>query len=152
MKLRLTAATDRSGPARGEAAISLVEVVLALGILSFAAVPMMALMASGFNGYRSAMDRAAESAIIQRIRGDAARLATAGGALPVSYYSEEGIPTPAADARALYRVDHVSDQGTIRDPAAPATLLPRTVVSRYTITHLPSGAVHATGFVHITRR
>ena len=127
------------------------EVALALGVLSFAILPMMGLIASGFNGYRSAMDRAVEAAIVQRVRADAARLVVASQSIPDSYYTDDGTPTTASDSRAMYRVGQTAEPTKFKD-ADPPTSLPRMLLDRYTITHLPSGAVHASGFIHVTPR
>src|SRR4051794_32386034 len=55
---------------RAKSAFSLVEVVLALGICSFAMIAIVGMIPMGLTTFRSAMNTTAQSQIVQRIAGD----------------------------------------------------------------------------------
>jgi uncharacterized protein (TIGR02598 family) len=56
-----------SAKAGGLAGFSLVEVIIALGIVAFAFVPLMGLLPVGLTSFRSAIDQTVLSQIVQQI-------------------------------------------------------------------------------------
>lgn len=104
------------------AAFSLVEVTLALGIMSFALVGLIGLLPVGLSTFRSAMDNSISTQISQRLLNEAGQtdfdqlLATP---QTVRYFDDQGNELTAANkARAIYHTNLV---------VAPATALPGAV-------------------------
>jgi len=89
-------------------AFSLVEVTIAIGVVSFSLLAIMGLVPVGLTTLRSAMDQTVESQIVQSIGSQA--LLTPFGQLTnhyadkVAYYSEEGVITPDRSS-ARYEVE-----------------------------------------------
>lgn len=103
-------------------AFSLVEVVLALGMMSFAMVSVLGLIPVGLGNFRDARKLSVESGIAQRLAGDL-RLAEAAGRSTAAghfYFDDQG--TPVAEDAALY----------IARIGAPVALSAGEIVSRET--------------------
>lgn len=77
---------------------SLVEVVLALGLVSFAVIAIMGLLPTGLAALRQAMNQTVEAQIVKTISAQSVNTPfTDLGS--ISYFDEEGLPTAAANAR-----------------------------------------------------
>lgn len=113
---------SRAG-ALGEGGFSLVEVVLAVGVVAFGLVAIFALIPAGLGVFRQAMDTSVGSQIVQRIASDAAQsdfdlLVPPGGAgeffvLPMRCFDDQGVevnvaaanvPSAAEKVRIVYTV------------------------------------------------
>jgi len=139
------------GGARPENGITLVEVMLALGILSCVILPLTGLLATGYSGYRSAIDKTVQTAIVQNIRAFAGGVTNAGQTVGPLYFAEDGTPAMASDTRALYRVENSVIHGALVDDAGTNSLS-RTFVDKYAIVHMLSGQTNAQGYIHVTPR
>jgi uncharacterized protein (TIGR02598 family) len=113
-------------------AFSLVEVVLAMGVVSFAILTLLALVPTGMNGFQQAQTNNVETDIVQKINtelqnapysslfssGGAATNATVFGSSGVRYYDMEGdslaSPTGAVYLVSLsaYPFTNVASDGT----------------------------------------
>ncbi len=101
---------------------SLVETVLALGVVAFALVALMGLLPVGLSNFRSAIDASVGAQIYQRVvtdmeQADFHRLVPSGGAggyfiLPIRYFddqgnevrvAEDGKPTAEESLRIIYQ-------------------------------------------------
>lgn len=106
---------------------SLVEITLALGIVSFGLVATLGTMAVGLNTVRDATTQAAASNIARQLRGDLQQISFAtnaagnSGALNIQslnqtnyYYTQEGVPSTASGAhyKAAFEVAGASVEGT----------------------------------------
>jgi uncharacterized protein (TIGR02598 family) len=126
-----------AGSRRG---FSLIEVTVALGILSFAMVGIIGLMPVGLGAMRDAIDESTTSLIARRLIGEYqqnAISAITGGTFPVRWFDVEGqeVPaesavyqaatTPTADSPNLARVKIV----VTKKDAANAAAVGRTYVS-----------------------
>ena len=122
-------------------AFSLVEVVLALGVVAFAFVALFSLLPVGMGVFREAMDTSVSTQIVQRIAGDAQETdfdnlvdpAKNGGTatadwfvLPLRYFDDQGsevkvvgaAPSATEKAKILY---HVRVRGSNPGSADPAS-------------------------------
>lgn len=103
----------------GRSAFSLVEVTIATGIASFGIIALLALLPSGLNMFRDAMNVTVSSQIAQRLIKEAVQtdyetlLEIAVGAppptgpvvKPVRYFTDEGVELPASKAsEAIFHV------------------------------------------------
>jgi hypothetical protein len=127
--------------------MSLIEVTLVIGIISFAVVPMVGLLAIGCQGYQSALEKSVEASILQHVRGLGSSLQSVGDRLPEAWFTVDGMTTPEGSADALYVVRAESAEKTLASGQAMATL-----ASRYHIVHLPSGQTNSSGVIHVTPR
>jgi len=133
------------------AGISLIEVVLSLGILAFAIVPLIGLLAIGSTGYRDAMDQTVEAAIIQNVRTMAGQLTNITN-LPISYYKDDGTPTDSNNAMVLYKVVNTVTNSVFFDTNGGASTLNQTIADQYSIIHIPSSRTNAVGVIHVCPR
>jgi len=128
-------------------AMSLIEVALVLGIISFAVVPMVGLLAVGCQGYQSAVEKSVEASILQHVRGLGASLRSEGDSLPLTSFTVDGMTTRTGTVDAIYSVS--------TDPAQKAIVTGQTMATlacHYHIVHLPSGKTNASGVIHVTPR
>ena len=96
----------------GSPGFSLVEVALALGLVSFAFVSLLGMLPSGLNTFQSAIDTAVGAQIIQRVVGDAQQTdfealveqQPAAFRKPVRFFDDQGNELPGA-AGAIYHVN-----------------------------------------------
>jgi uncharacterized protein (TIGR02598 family) len=102
----------------GSAAFSLVEVVLALGVMSFALTGIVGLLPVGLSHFRKAMDQTIQSQIAQEVtymvqRTPFQNIDSLGSESnpTVTYYDQEG--TPVSQKESVYTVSTsaVSDSG-----------------------------------------
>jgi len=107
---------------------SLVEIVLAIGIVSFAMVAILGLVPVGLNTYRDAMNFSVESAIAQRLAGDIQRTEFANQpATPsVFYFDDQGIN--AIEANAIFTADVIPPQSLFAGGILGANAPVRTVL------------------------
>ena len=134
------------------AGVSLIEVVLALGILAFAIIPLIVLLAIGSTGYRSAMDLTVQAEIVQNIRTAAGQLTTNSTSLSNSYYKDDGTPTDVSNAMALYKAVNTIKDAELVGTNSVGTNLYGVKTDLYSIIHIPSGRIYASGAIHIFPR
>lgn len=101
------------------AGFSLTEIVLVLGIVSFAFVGVIGLLPAGMDVFRASMNAGTGAQIAQRVLNEAQQteftaLTSGAGAqlsaelIPMRYYDEEGNELPASEAaKSLYHVHAV---------------------------------------------
>lgn len=105
----------RQPPGRRSAGYSLVEVMVAVGIVSFGIIAMVSMMPSGLSTFRNSMDRSISSQIAQRIVSEERQKnfdnITAGATY--QYFTDEGDKTTLGAANQIYvaRVDIVKQVG-----------------------------------------
>jgi len=113
---------------RGWAAFSLVEVTIAMAVVSFAFVSLFGLIPTGLNTFRQAMDTSVGSQIIQRVLNDAQQtdfdqlivdkngnpIATT-GVKATRYFDDQGTEITSGSAGAIYYVN---------TRVMPATVMP----------------------------
>jgi uncharacterized protein (TIGR02598 family) len=109
------------------AGFSLGEVVLALGIVSFALVAVLGLMPAGLNASRRAIDISVGSQVVQRINEELQQTdfdsLTAPGALPDRYFDDEGQEVVPAKSIYSVRTEVLKTDGQV------ATALPTTATT-----------------------
>jgi uncharacterized protein (TIGR02598 family) len=91
-------------PHRLRRAFSLVEVVLALGMMSFAMISVVGLIPVGLGNFRDARRLSIEAGIAQRLSGDL-RLAGRSVAAGSYYFDDQGAPVEEAAALYVARVE-----------------------------------------------
>jgi uncharacterized protein (TIGR02598 family) len=116
----------------GKSGFSLIETVIALGIVAFALVPMIGLMPFGLSAYRNAVDQTTGARIAQQIAGE---YAVSSASLPQAttqkwrYFDVMGEETtgtaPTSDT--IYYVNVVTNSGTL--PGDTAQTRPLTLIS-----------------------
>lgn len=79
------------------AAFSLVEVILALGVVSFAVMAILGLLPTGLSTLRASMNQTVEAQIVRSI-GAQAVITPFNDLTSQSYFTDEGLPTNAANA------------------------------------------------------
>ena len=114
-----------SGKAVGRAAFSLVEVALALGIISFALLGVLGLLPVSLDMHRNAMQRQVAMEALQQASvavGTQSRHATNGSYVFNDWLSQAGLPLSwkPGDAVKDYTLDLLAD-GTIRRGNTPAS-------------------------------
>jgi len=125
-----------------------VEVVFALGVVSFCVLPLLALLSVGCVGYNSAIKQSVQADIVQQVRVLAGSLSSAGGQIPTTYYRADGTATTQTDTTALYKaVAQPAASPSLTSPA-PSVLL----VNQVQIIFIPSGQVLANEVIHVTPR
>src|ERR1700761_2326973 len=90
-------------------AFSLVEVVIALGVTSFALLSMVALIPMGLIQARQASDTTTESQIVQYARNEIEMTPftnLSAWAATTSYYDNQGLPTTQGSAEQIYTVHY----------------------------------------------
>jgi hypothetical protein len=127
--------------------MSLIEVTLVIGIISFAIIPMVGLLAIGCQGYQSALEKSVEASILQHMRGLGASLRAEGDRLPQVWFTVDGMTVPDGSPEALYLVTSEPAQKARASGQTMATL-----ANRYHIIHLPSGQTNFSGVIHVTPR
>jgi uncharacterized protein (TIGR02598 family) len=102
-------------PGRVSQGFSLVEVTMALGVVSFAVLAVMGLLPVGLSNLRQSMDQTVEAQIVQAIAAQSVVARFTGLATGVQYFDDEGLPTDAGqDARYTANV-------TVTPPAYPGS-------------------------------
>ena len=96
----------RQPPGRRSAGYSLVEVMVAVGIVSFGIIAMVSMMPSGLSTFRNSMDRSISSQIAQRIVNEARQtdfttlIGYSGNAsFEYRYFTDEGDEVLSGDSR-----------------------------------------------------
>ena len=105
---------------RGRSGFTLVEVVLALGMVTTALVPMVGLLAVGLGTFHDAINATTEAQILQQIAGQievGSFSAAANQATTHYYFTPEGVSTDASSA--FYYAD-VPPPGKLAVPGASA--------------------------------
>jgi len=99
-------------PPRELLAFSLVEVTIAIGIVSFILLTMLGLMPVGLSTLRQAMDQTVEGQIAQKLNGDILMTPFSQIAAKYSgktlYFNDEGVETNASGSRYTARVSLAS--------------------------------------------
>ena len=103
----------------GSGGFSLVEVVMAIGILSFAMVPLVGMLPTGLNTFRNSIDRSVSTQIAQRIISEARQTGfTNLSSLQVNrYFTDEGDATTETSPNRIY----VARTDVITQVAVPGT-------------------------------
>lgn len=109
-------------------AFTLIEAVLAIGVVSFAMLGILGLVPVGLATFRSAMNLTVESAIVQELSGELQRTDFTNLSPTNLRYNEQGIRVPAGDARReSYAVEVTAprplDSGNLVAPSAASTML-----------------------------
>ena len=108
----------KSGASR---AFTLVETVIAMGIVAFAMVPILGLVPMGLGAFRNAISFTAEAQIVQALSNeilltDYSLITSKYSTTNISYYSDEGeLLSSAADPAAIYTA-----KVALLDVSAPA--------------------------------
>jgi uncharacterized protein (TIGR02598 family) len=144
MRTRIPARLGRFASQKG---LSLIEVTLAIGLVSFAIVPLMGLLAMGFTHYRSATEMNVEAVIVQQVRTLSAGITAAGQVLEETYFDVDGTTTPANDPTAIYKVK--SEPATVSKINQTDSI---TLANRFDIIRIPGGEITSSGVVHVTPR
>ena len=132
---------------RSRRGLSLLEVTLAMGLVSFAVVPLMGVIAMGFTHYRSASEMNVEAVIVQQVRLLSAGITAAGQVIEDANFTVDGTAVPIGDPDAIYRV---SSQGVTISTVNGSKS--STLANQFHITRIPGGEVISSGVVHITPR
>src|SRR5688572_4364322 len=98
---------------RAKSGFSLVEVVLALGICSFAMIAIVGMIPVGLNTFKDAMNTTVQSQIVQRIAGDVLltdyqSLTSFDAGADHSYYNDQGTPVLSGSAKDLAYTARIS--------------------------------------------
>lgn len=83
---------------------SLVEVTIAMGLVSFAVLSILGLLPTGLSTLRSAMNQTVEAQIVRTIGAQSVVTAFASLATNNVYYDQDGLPTESSD-EARYTVN-----------------------------------------------
>ncbi len=115
--------SEASRPKRASSAFSLVEIALALGVISFAFVALMGLLPIGMTLFGNAMSNSVHAQIVQRVISDAEQtdfptLASA-GTIPPRYFDDQGDEVKTQNA-SIYAVQ-VSVQASSKLPEGEVT-------------------------------
>jgi uncharacterized protein (TIGR02598 family) len=113
---------------RSTQAFSLIEVVLAIGVVSFAMVSILGLIPVGLTTFRNAMDLSVEAGIAQRLAGEVQRTDFANLSTTNYTFDDQGVESGAAEAVFTAQVD--SPQALQSGGILPANAAARTVVIR----------------------
>ncbi len=119
MNLSRPSPATRQDDARGRFAFSLVEVALALGILSFALVGLMGILPVGLSTFHRSTDNSTGAQIAQRLINEAGQtdfstlVGTVASTPVVRYFDNEGNELPAANkSQAVFNTNLVVTSGT----------------------------------------
>ena len=97
--------TGRKCPQTGKLAFSLVEVVIAMGIFSFAIVATFSLIGQSFKSYSSAINDTVSRQIMNQLAANAQQARLSDLTATPSYtlnFDNEGNPVPSSDAMSVY--------------------------------------------------
>ena len=122
------AASHQNGGVRG---FSLVEVVMALGIVAFAMLSIVGLLPLGLDTVKESMNQTVTASIAQEIRGELRQISFLStntynidalcAQTYAQYYTMDGIKTTASDAEAFYKAAFAN---LASETAAGATFAP----------------------------
>ena len=103
----------------GSGGFSLVEVVIAIGILSFALVPLVGLLPTGLSTFRNSIDRSVSTQIAQRIINESrqAGFTNLSALQGYRYFTDEGDATTETSQNRIY----VAKTDIITRVAVPGT-------------------------------
>jgi len=112
--------------AQSRSGFSLVEVVLALGICSFAMLAIVGMIPVGLSTFQDAMTTTVQSQIMQRIAGDVllADYSNLAGSVQETYYNEQGTSVDAATAVDLAYTARVYQPEDISEVGAELSVTP----------------------------
>lgn len=112
-------ASRRSGRTRPQNAFSLVEVTLAIGVVSFALLSLLGLVPMGLMAVRESAQQVACSHIVQKLGGDLAMISrddVAGYVQEPRYFDYDGRPVSSGAGDAVFVANF--DAGTLRYPGS----------------------------------
>lgn len=90
---------------------TLIETVLAIGVVSFAMISILGLVPVGLGTFRKAMNLTVESSIVQSVSGDVLRTDYTNLAATNLYFDEQGVVAAGgADAKSIYTVEVAAPQ------------------------------------------
>jgi uncharacterized protein (TIGR02598 family) len=101
---------------RGRGGFSLIEVALALGIVSFALIPVMSMLPVGLATIQGSMNQTVTTSIAQQLRGELQEASFSSLQTLTTtpyYYTVEGIATVSSDPNAYYKVTFAVSNTTI---------------------------------------
>ena len=91
---------------RARSAFSLIEVTIALGIVAFAMVPIIGLVATGMKSLRDSMDETVRGEIVRKVAGEALRVPYANLSAEFQnqtfYFDDEGIRQSSSNASTIF--------------------------------------------------
>jgi uncharacterized protein (TIGR02598 family) len=106
---------ERKRPQAGKLAFSLVEVVIAMGIFSFAIVATFSLIGQSFKSYSSAINDTVSRQIMNQLAANAQQARLSDLTATPSYtlnFDNEGNPVPSSDAMSVYTANVTFTQPT----------------------------------------
>ena len=106
---------ERKRPQAGKLAFSLVEVVIAMGIFSFAIVATFSLIGQSFKSYSSAINDTVSRQIMNQLAANAQQARLSDLTATPSYtlnFDNEGNPVPSSDAMSVYTANVTFTQTT----------------------------------------
>ena len=107
--------SDTAGRKRPQArrqAFSLVEVVIAMGIFSFAIVATFSLIGQSFKSYSSAINDTVSRQIMNQLAANAQQARISDLTNSTSYFDNEGNPVSSSDAMSVYTANVTFTQPT----------------------------------------
>ena len=95
-----------SRPGLRTAAFTLIEIVIALGIFTFAMIPVIGLAASGMKTLRNSMDDSVQTDIVRKTVGEAMRVPftnlSAAFDQQLFYFDDEGVQQASSNAQTIF--------------------------------------------------
>lgn len=98
----ISARRDRSSGRQRSAAFTLVESVVAIGIVSFAMMSILGLIPVGLGTFRQAMSLTVETSIVQSVSGELMRADYTNLSSTNIYFDQEGNKVTESDQQRLY--------------------------------------------------
>ncbi len=126
-----------------EAGLTLIEVIIAIGVIAIVMIPLIGLIASGQMSYRQAIQGSVAAVIVQNIRSVSAGITNTSMSTNL-YFTDQGTLLTSSN-NALWKA--VITSTTSSTIAAPSVL-----VNKYSIIYIPGGQTNYQGFIHIVPR
>jgi uncharacterized protein (TIGR02598 family) len=102
----------RRHPQAGKLAFSLVEVVIAMGIFSFAIVATFSLIGQSFKSYSSAINDTVSRQIMNQLAANVQQARLSDLTNSTNYFDNEGNPVPSSDTMSVYTANVSFTQAT----------------------------------------
>lgn len=93
---------ERKRPQAGKLAFSLVEVVLAMGVFSFAIIATFSLIGQSFKSYSSAINDTVSRQIMNQLAANVQQARISDLTNSTNYFDNEGNPVSSSDAMSVY--------------------------------------------------
>jgi uncharacterized protein (TIGR02598 family) len=91
-----------AGPSKSQQAFSLVEVVLAMGVFSFAIIATFSLIGQSFKSYSSAINDTVSRQIMNQLAANVQQARISDLTNSTNYFDNEGNPVSSSDAMSVY--------------------------------------------------